>query len=109
MSQQYTKGKWVVSSSTLVCDKKGRIIADTSPMGLPLDISIIEALSNACRICQCVNGWDELEKRDTIMVETLAEIKAKIEGNPEQVQSIKDIVNGCIEELAAITAAEKGD
>ena len=65
-----------------------------------------EQIANAERICQCVNGWDDLEKCNHIMVEALAEIKAKIEGNPEQPLSIAEIIQGCIDELAAIAKAE---
>ena len=52
---------------------------------------------------------EELEQRDTIMVEALAEIKALAAGdsNPEQPQSIKEIVNSCIEELAALAMAKE--
>ncbi len=66
------------------------------------------AEANAAELVKRWNCHEELEQRDTIMVEALAEIKALAAGdsNPEQPQSIKEIVNSCIEELAALAAAE---
>ena len=44
-----TKGKWFISSSTLVVDEKARIIANTTPMleVSELCIDLAEAIANA--------------------------------------------------------------
>jgi hypothetical protein len=43
-----TQGKWLVSSSTIVCDEKARIIANCCPVDVPgLDVTMAEAVGNA--------------------------------------------------------------
>lgn len=64
---------------------------------------------DAARLVLCWNGHDEAKGRNDIMVDALAEIKAKVEGdgNPEQPLSVKGIINACIEELDALAKAEQ--
>ena len=45
---EHTKGKWSVSSATIVCDESARIIANCCPIGIPeLDTPLLEAITNA--------------------------------------------------------------
>jgi hypothetical protein len=46
-----TQGKWLVSSSTIVCDENARIIANCNPAGIPvLDVPYEDAIDNAALI-----------------------------------------------------------
>lgn len=46
--RNHTPGPWLVSSSFLVCDQEGRIIANSMPMNVPeLAIDIHAAVANA--------------------------------------------------------------
>ncbi len=83
-----------------------------------------EMLLNAHYI---IKGWNEYDKlkakeashdallaRETVLVDAMAEIKAimddpkKYYEQHETKQTVKDIVVGCLKELAAIAEAEKG-
>lgn len=59
----------------------------------------------AQQIVKACNEHAELKARDNIMVEILAEIKAKVEGNPEQTLSVGELVEACIDELTVIAKA----
>ncbi len=87
-------------------DGKHNLFARMDEVGTAYQSSFDLQEANAERLVKCWNSYDENEKRDTVMVEALAEIKAIIDGNPEQEQTIKEIVEGCIDELAAIAAAK---
>ncbi len=67
-------------------------------------------IKTAKRLVKCWNEYDKQAKRDDIMVEALAEIKALIDNNginPESPQTIKDIIYGCIEELEVLAKAKE--
>jgi hypothetical protein len=44
----------------------------------------------------------ELKARDSILVDHMAEIMAKAEGNPEQPMSVSELCRSCVDELAKI-------
>ena len=57
----HTKGKLFVSSSTLIVTKDARIVADVTPISVPLlVIAPEESIENAKHLTRCWNSHDDL-------------------------------------------------
>ena len=63
-----TQGKWLVSSSTIVCDENARIIANCNPAGIPvLDVPYEDAIDNAALIAAAPELLFMLKEIDEII------------------------------------------
>ena len=82
-----TEGKWLVSSSTIVCDETARIIANCCPVGVPgLDIDMEDSIDNARLIAaapdllEALKGLTEDDLFSTKYMDMAREAIAKAEG-----------------------------
>ena len=102
---EYTKGKWLVSSTFLVVNEQAKVIANLIPLVEieELRIPTLEAEANANRICLCVNSHNAL-------LDACEEALTNLEycdSSHEQDHKDSKVVYDCIELLMQAIAQAK--
>lgn len=93
---EHTQGRLEVSSSTIIADEKGRVIAQCAPIGIEgFDTTIEEAQANAERLVMAWNSHEKLIADNKRLKEALNKIAYEPIGATDA--SSSEVLQGCVD------------
>ena len=97
MKTEHTPIPWDISSSCLICNEEGKILANLIPLGLmELDVTLDEAVANAEFIVKAVNNHDKLVEILRQTKDNLTEILDFLTNEPDKADCVIQRSRACI-------------